>query len=73
MFADDFPELSEPHQSEFFSGDRHIVRKALETDIKRAAAQVEPSHLLSLNTMIGIKSDDVLDEGEENNITYFDK
>jgi hypothetical protein len=63
MFADEFLELSEPHQSEYFSGDRHIVRKALETDIKRSKAEVEPSHLLSLNTMIGIKSDDVLNEG----------
>lgn len=64
MFANEFPELKEPYESDFFSGDRHIIRKTREKESSGDdALQCDPAHLLKVNTLIGIKSDDVLDEG----------
>ena len=64
MFADEFPELNQPYESEFFSGDRHLIRKSREREaMGQDSHSCEPAHLLKVNTLISIKSDDVLNEG----------
>lgn len=55
-------ELNEPYKSEHFSGDRHFIRQQqLQAETKRETPS--PDVTLQFNTLLGVKSNYIMDEG----------